>query len=62
MINSIQYVNGPEKDKESYPVKILSSFLTNIFNLYLGTPGKLKVLLLGPTGKATLNTDGTKSS
>ena len=53
------FITGTTGVGKSYLVKILTTFLTNIFNLYSGTPGKRKVLLFGPTGVAALNIDGT---
>ena len=44
---------------KSHLVKILTSFSTKTFNLYLGTLDKKKILLLASTGVAALNINGT---
>ena len=40
-------------------MKTICMFLTKTFNLYSGSPDKPKVLILAPTGVATININGT---
>ena len=56
------FITGGTGVGKSYLVKILTTFLTNTFKLYSGTPVKRKVLLFGPTGVAALNIDRTTIS
>ena len=53
------FITGGVGVGKSHLVKILTSFLTKTFNLYSGTPDKKKILLLAPSGVATLNIDCT---
>ena len=44
---------------KSHLMKATCMFLTKTFNLYSGSPDKPKVLILAPTGVATININGT---
>ena len=53
------FITGGAGVRKSHLMKIICMFLTKTFNLYSESPDKPKVLILAPTGVATIDINGT---